>query len=146
VSSPVANRAGSTDDGRFRYHHRFWAAFAVPPQSEQRFLDTREFTFRDASADEAPPEGLVVITPDFIAPPDVENRDKFIRERIDRWLTATGWTRDRVAAKRPHTRASDRASPSLSLLHAVVDALDRRQLQNLTMPLDVIAALLHTPI
>src|SRR5208282_3108746 len=115
ASMPVMSRDAFTVDVRFRYHHRFWAAFAVPMQGDQRFLDTHEFTFRDASADEVPPGDTVVITPDFIPAPNVENRDKLIREQIDIWLAANGWSRERVAAKRPPIVVGGSATPSRSL-------------------------------
>ena len=136
------------NDGGFRYHHRFWGAFAVPAQGAQRFLDEREFTFRDAPADEVPPNGTMVITPDFITLSEIENRDHVIGQNIERWLAASGWSRERVSAKRVHNivNSSIRPSSNRSLLDAVVEALDRRQLQSLTMPLDVVATLLRSSV
>jgi hypothetical protein len=136
----------SSTDAHIRFHHRFWAAFAVPLREGQRLIDLHDYTFHDVSDDELPADGFGIITPDFVPSEEAESRDSLIREQIDRWLGINGWSRERVAAKQPLKAApAPNVASTKSVLHAIVEALDRRQLQSVTMPLDVVATLLHTP-
>jgi hypothetical protein len=120
-----------------RYHYRFWAAFSVPPTHGRRYVDPVTFIFKAVPENEAPADGWLLIEDEYIAAADAENRDRVIKDNIARWLQKNGLDHSRFL--------QDVRSPIPSqqtLLSALVDSLDRRQLQTTTMALDVIATLL----
>lgn len=120
-----------------RYHYRFWAAFSVPWSHGTRYLDLANFVFKDLDGDVAP-AGWVKIEQEFIAPKEAEKRDQLIKGNIERWLVSHDMERDRFLQN-----AKPSVSVERSLLSALIDSLDRRQLQSTVLPLDVIASLFN---
>jgi hypothetical protein len=138
--SPALNQKPAV----FRYDRRFWAAFSVPLDSGKRIMDQSDFIFSDIANDDLCPENALIITPDFVAPPDAPNRIDLITSNIERWLEKRNLVREDFAAKRAESKVI--MSPELvhrSVLHAVIDSLDKRQLQSQSLSLDVVAALLR---
>lgn len=125
-----------------RFHYRFWAAFSVPPTHQVRVLNCDDFTFTDLSAAEVP-EGATTISTDLIVDVSAEERDVKIKENIDKWLSAKGLSKDAFIALKRVPRLSSTLQPAGSLLHAIVAALDQRQLQSTTLSLNVVATLLR---
>jgi len=129
-----------------RYHYRFWAAFAVPLKSDVRHLDRRAFTFTDTTNDAPLPEGALLIPAGLIPPSDMDNRDKAINENIKTWLTENQLSASEfLASSKPLPRVMTVTSQTsgASLLEHMLDCLDRHQLQNTALTLDVVGALLR---
>jgi hypothetical protein len=126
-----------------RYNYRFWAAFSVPLSRGRRFLNLRDFTFQDSTQEPLSGEYREVEQA-FIVQEDAENRDTHIQENIQRWLSEKGLLPEHFFAKpRPSTEKIAHGVRGRSILEAVIEALDRRQLANTSMSLDVIAELLR---
>lgn len=125
-----------------RYHYRFWAAFSVPYQSGRRFLNLRDCTFDNVPDGSQPPEGYVEIPQELIAPPDRADRDKLILENIHKWLDLNQFEKSDFYAVRAqkHVVAS---TTGVTVLEAMIAALDVRQLANNSLTLDVVAALMR---
>ena len=124
-----------------RFNYKFWAAFSVPLQNEKRFINLDTFTFLDD--DKEPESGrFEEIDPSYVAEDGIINRDVAIIQNIQRWLNDRGYPAEQFAAK-PSTTSNRASSDSRTVLHAVIDALDKRQLSSVSLPLDVVAALLH---
>jgi hypothetical protein len=124
---------------RPRYHYRFWAAFSVPHTGGRRFLDRRTLFFKNVSADDPPPTGWSEIDEQFLISADAPDRDNLIETNIARWLEKNSLERSGfLASFKPQTPHSDR-----TLLAAMINTLDRRQLQNTTLSMDVVADLLN---
>lgn len=124
-----------------RFNYRFWAAFSVPIDGNSRFLNIENFTFEDT--DVAPSAAHEIIGAEFIAPEEAKDRDKLIIENIRRWIDAKGFKAEQFLAKRHIGRSASSATHNRTLLHAFVDALDKKQLSSVSLPLDVVAALLN---
>jgi len=119
-----------------RYNYRFWAAFAIPSIGTPRYLDSLHLVFKNIPEGEELPSGWLLIDDEYIAPKDAENRDELIKKNIDRWLKKNGMEPARfLQGARPALFAQR------TLLAALLDALDQRQLQNTVLSLDVIATL-----
>lgn len=125
-----------------RYNYRFWAAFSVPRTEDPRWLDLDDFTFKDSKVK---PEGDFLEIPSaFVAPAEADNRDALIKGNIAKWLDSVGLPEERFIAKAP--AADSRSAAGVggrTLLEAVVQALDRKQLASTTLSLDVVAELLR---
>ncbi|TDH36257.1 hypothetical protein E2A64_13315 [Pseudohoeflea suaedae] len=124
-----------------RFNYKFWAAFSVPLSAGKRYINLNNFTFLD---DEKEPENgsYEEIDPSYVAEDGIANRDAAIMQNIARWLTDRGYAAEQFAAKT--ASAKNRTSTEVrTVLHAVIDALDKRQLSSVSLPLDVVAALLH---
>lgn len=144
----LAEMAAKIPEPAQRFHYRFWAAFSVPLQGEVRLLDSEKFTFKDIDRTDVPEDSLV-IEGKRIAAVDASNRDALIKRNIEEWLEENGLPAERfTATKRTRKQPSGAASAALggNLLDAVLTALDRRQLQSTTLPLDVVQILLRTPL
>ena len=126
-----------------RYNYRFWAAFSVPLVGGRRFLNLRDFIFQDL--DHEPPSGdFVEVESEFVVQENVVDRDARIRECIQRWLAQKGFSAEQFIAKpRQATERISHVAGGRSILEAVIEALDRRQLANTSLPLDVVADLLR---
>jgi len=122
-----------------RYHYKFWAAFSVPLKTPKRYLNLLDFNFEDTQ----PTTGdYAEINSSYIAPEQIENRDEWIKKRIEAWLAEHKFAPERFYAK--SASPSLRARPGeMSVLEAMINALDRRQLASLSLPLDVVAELLR---
>ena len=127
-----------------RYHYRFWAAFAVPitTPDTKRYVDVHSFAFRETK--EPPLDTEIEITQDLIAAPDIPNRDLTIESNITKWLTQNGLSQEQFLAtsSRPLEIHAKQISLGPSVLELLVGTLDNRQLQSISLPLDVVAALL----
>ncbi|MBB1249204.1 hypothetical protein [Rhizobium sp. G21] len=122
-----------------RFNYRFWAAFSVPLSKGSRFLNMEDFTFEDS--DTRPSTQHEIIDPEFIAEANIPGRDKVILENIRQWIEDRQFNREKFLARQQTVR-SPAAVHGRTLLHAVVDALDKRQLSSTSLPLDVVVALL----
>ncbi|MBA3040181.1 MAG: hypothetical protein KJ670_19555 [Alphaproteobacteria bacterium] len=145
-SSEMPDVSGKADDVEEekrpeRFNYRFWAAFSVPLEGKSRFLNMDNFSFEDVDA--APSGRHERIDAEFIAPEDAQDRDKLVLQNIRRWIDAKGFKSEQFLAKRRVGRTASDATPSRTLLHAFVDALDKKQLSSVSLPLDVVAALLN---
>lgn len=123
-----------------RYHFRFWAAFSVPSKSTPRYLNPNDMFFKDIATGENPPPNWLLIDEEFIAPPTVSDRDALIKANIEKWLAKNSFDhsdflQDASKLSRPAAHGN--------LLGAVLSALDRRQLESASLPLDVVAALFN---
>jgi len=146
VSRPfpgIAPEKSTTADERRspRYNYRFWAAFSVPLAEGSRWLNVDDFTFKDIK--EKPEGNDLEIPSSLVAPEEAENRDALIKSNIATWLESNGLTQDRFIAKAAFDNKNTPAVGGKSLLDAVVQALDRRQLASTTLSLDVVAELLR---
>jgi len=125
-----------------RFNYRFWAAFSVPLEGDSRFLNIENFTFEDTQS--SPSSSHELIEPEYIAPTDIKERDKAIAQNIHRWIEQRGFKTEQFLA-RPHFGRSASASggQARTLLHAVIETLDKKQLSSVSLPLDVVATLLN---
>lgn len=130
--------------GERRFNRRFWAAFAVPAQSGRRLIDATEFTFEDDDGSLAQVcEGKLVLDTTLIPPETIPNRDETIKIQIKNWLSEKGLNEERFLAK--HHPNRDLVPPgipgSLSVFDLLVSALNKRQLETIHLPLDVVISL-----
>jgi hypothetical protein len=124
-----------------RYNYRFWAAFSVPLQRKYRFLNMNDLTFHDG--DSRPDGGdYIEVEAEFIAPEVADERDKLISSNIQSWLAKRELPANRFYAKSRGEIEGSQGSAGRSLLELMVEALDRRQLSNVNLPLDVVAELM----
>ena len=146
VDPSAADALQLTGPPKKRFQFRFWAAFSVPPEKDVRVLDMEDFTFRDVDH-AGVPEGAVTIDHALIAPADAADRDELIKSNIAQWLAAHELSEERFLAseKVRRTASTPEGLASGSLLEAIIDALDRKQLQTTSFSLDVVAILLRTP-
>jgi hypothetical protein len=121
-----------------RYHYRFWAAFSVPTEGGRRFLNLQDFTFQDLP--EAPSGDYVEVEEEYIAEINIKDRDELIKKNILRWLAHKGFSAEQFVARRERSTYETRER---SILDAIIDTLDRRQLANTNMSLDVVADLMR---
>ncbi|HEY5305835.1 MAG TPA: hypothetical protein VIJ52_04115 [Pseudolabrys sp.] len=120
-----------------RFHYRFWAAFSVPSTvGKRRFIDPESFVFKDTSEGEEAPTGWLPVEEEFIAAEKLDRRDQTIKDNIEKWLEKHGLDRSRFLQNVKPSEA-----PQRNLLFAIIEALDRRQLQATNLSLDVIATL-----
>ena len=124
-----------------RYNYRFWAAFSVPYRDGRRFVNLKDYTFQDVPAGETPPDGHLEISKELIAPVMVKERDKLIADNISKWIDANKLEKSDFYATRVEKNIL--ATAGLSVLEAMISALDQRQLSNTSLSLDVIAALMR---
>lgn len=134
------------EDRQKRFHFRFWAAFSVPPEKDVRVLNMDDFTFDDMALADVP-DGAVTIDHSLIAPAEADDRDALIKGNIAKWLASKELSEVRfLAPKRlPPPLSTSNVQVSGTLLEAIIGALDRKQLQSTSLPLDVVAVLLRTP-
>ncbi|MER9755408.1 hypothetical protein NKJ46_18460 [Mesorhizobium sp. M0166] len=125
-----------------RYNYRFWAAFSVPLIEGSRWLNLDDFTFKDVR--EKPDGNYIEIKSDLVAHEDAEDRDALIKSNISKWLDSEGLSQERFIAKPQVGDGKESAIPiGRTLLEAVIQALDRKQLSATTLSLDVVADLLR---
>lgn len=125
-------------EGPPRFQRWFWNAFAEPLLEGQRFFDPVAKAIRDAEA--ADGADWIEISPSLIRREDEAYNVRTIHERIDQWLAETGQARDAFEDRAtPVARAAP--GPARTVLDALLETLSPRQLQSVTMPLDVIAEL-----
>lgn len=145
VDSSATDTLQLTGPPKKRFHFRFWAAFSVPPEKDVRVLDMEDFTFRDVDH-AGVPESAVTIEHALIAPADAADRDELIKSNIEQWLAAHKLSEERfLAPGKVRGTSTLGGQASGSLLEAIIDALDRKQLQTTNFSLDVVATLLRTP-
>lgn len=138
-----------------RLNPRFWAAFAVPLMPGfRRFFDLKTFLFEDVPQDQPAPDDKLEIDLSNVVPESVAHRSSEIIHRIRGWLDVNKLPiTDFVAGRHlegPHTYpplATMEERPvsgtSRTILHALVESLNSRELARITMPLDVVAKLLN---
>lgn len=135
--------------GRPKFHYRLWAAFSVPPTHPYRVLNLVDLTFNDVSEKPADLEEDQYIIPlDKVPSAEAPRRDDVIYENLNGWLKGQQLVPSRFYAR------NDRPSKQKilkqgglqrgSLLEALLQCLDRKQLQNTSLTLDVVEALHRT--
>ena len=137
--------SASSEPTKPRFHYRFWAAFAVPQTQAglRRFFNLSTFQFRDG--DDSPQDGEYEIPTQLIPDAEIANRDATILANITEWLSQHNLdAKEFLAASQPPKTENNRASSrTISALEAMLSALDHRQLQAISLPLDAVAALLR---
>jgi hypothetical protein len=128
-------------ENRPRLHYRFWAAFAVPLTNTYRYIDVESLSFEDLAEETPPSPGLLHIASELIPPVDANNRDDLIWRSVNRWVDDNSLELGRFIDHSSRPRTADRRVGG-SILEAMIEALDPRQRQSITLPLDVIEALL----
>lgn len=124
-----------------RFHYRFWSAFSVPQQEGVRYLNLDTLIFTDSNF---PPDApTVVVESEYIAPADLVNRDAAILENIKSWSKKHDISLDRFLLQPASRKAAQRDGTSLSILEAMINALDKRQLASTTLTMEVVAELLR---
>lgn len=144
----IQDRDNVDDRAKVRYNHRFWAAFAVPLTKKIRYIDRKDLVFRDLESDDHGPSDSLRIAPEFIASANAEDRDTLIAKNIERWLVEQALSpREFVAdARRPSSSAVSPpilSSNGVSVLQHLIESLDHKQLQSISLPLDIVSALLR---
>ena len=98
--------------------------------------------FQDSA--DAPSQDFIEVEHDYIAPEDCEDRDEVIKDNISRWLKKNDISVERVVQRRSAKNAGGLLPhSSKSLLEAIVETLDAKQLASTHMSLDVVAVLLR---
>lgn len=121
-----------------RFQPDLWQAFALPIRQGRRFYDpTTDTVF---GSEEEPQEGWIEIPKSRIRSPGATYNVKEIYTNIKAWITENNLDASRFYA--PATPSSKNEA-SASVLDLMINALDKRQLQNITLPMDVIAALVR---
>jgi hypothetical protein len=144
TAEPATGAAGQWP----RYNYRFWAAFAVGLSNDVRHLKLTDFTFKDVSSNEEVPTGTVEIPVEYIPPESISDRDTHISANIEKWLAANRLRKEQFLASPPRSFGTQQdghpvaVRAGISVLELVIDALDRRQLQSMSISLDAVAALL----
>jgi hypothetical protein len=134
VAASRPSRASTTPTRRFLPW--FWQAFAVPNAGRSRFYDPVSHTVSEAP-DEASKEA-VEIPASFIRSDESPFNVKEIQGRIIEWLSENKLDANRF--REPAGAAIEREH-AVSLLDALIAALDKKQLQSFSLPMDVIATL-----
>jgi hypothetical protein len=125
-----------------RFHYKFWAAFSVPPANGRRLLNLATLVFRDTDDEALSSEVEVPRT--LIPPADALNRDHLISENISNWLQTNGLQKEKfLASTKSEHQTGDYINRGTTLLELVISALDHRQLQSISLPLDAVSALLR---
>jgi hypothetical protein len=134
--------------GQPRYNRRFWAAFLVPPAGRRRLLDLADFTFNDDDHEtQDVPTGKIPIDQAYIVHYEVADRNDIVKTHIESWLAAHNLSADRFLQQKSSPEPASvctKTRTGSSVLEAMIEALDRRQLQTTQLSLDVVAALLKT--
>lgn len=140
-STSDVQEIAETPKTKMRFNYKFWAAFSVPLSTGKRYINLDNFTFAD---DKEPENGRSEeIDPSYVAEDGIPNRDLATIQNIERWLTDKGYQAEQFAAKSSNAPANRTSAEARTVLHTVIDALDKRQLSSVSLPLDVVAALLH---
>jgi hypothetical protein len=125
-----------------RFNFRFWAAFSKPFTSDRRFLDTDTIGFTDVKANET--IAGIEIKPSFIPATDLQDRDQAITENIFKWLEENQLSKSKFLANNLKGSYGDNRHNKKSLLEAVIDALDSKELASINLNLSVVARLLNS--
>lgn len=137
-----------THDKSMLFDARLWAAFSkpLPPGKTRRITLAPSIHFSDVEPTSKMEEGEIEIPADAIVPigskPQHE-RNTILQKGIHDWLKSKGINREAVRATDTSTLAWRHDNSILSLLIA---SLDHRELQRITIPLDVVAKLLKQKI
>lgn len=133
----------ATDSTKRRYHFRFWAAFAVPKTEagDHRYIDLRTFLFRDTN--DPPKADELEIDVSRIPASDMPNRDPAVTAYIEEWLKMHDLSGEQFSASAQKGHQPPLAHGWVSALELVLEALDHRQLQAVSLPLDAVASLLR---
>jgi len=120
-----------------RYLPRFWAAFAVPlPENEQRHINLASLKFGpDPSALGGMTDDIRAIAAQYIAPRSASGSATETAARIEAWLETQHLDAERFLAKR---QRSDRHG---SVLEALLSALSPKDLERVSLPLDIVKTL-----
>lgn len=126
-----------------RYNRNLWLAFAVPLTANYRHIDMNALKFQD-SDDATPPEGHLAIDREYLRGDDDPHEPSEIVRRIGTWLAKNSFDPSRYLEK-PSSLNQQRVQ-GRSVLEDMISVLDRRQLQSVSLPLDVVDSLLrHRP-
>lgn len=134
------------DTSRKRYNRVFWTAFRKPlPDSSARYLSSDDpIRFADVPPGTAPPRSLEI--PRAYIPGD-EATDSDVAQCIAQWLCDHDLDETRfLYVPRPPQHRSERPLPTDDLLGRLITALDPDELDNVTMPIALVAKLRRTPV
>ncbi len=147
----TANQTGEVvlpvGGGKPRFHRRFWAAFAAPiPEGKIRLLNLADLSFDHVESSEKMevPRGTIEISTSLVPSEDAVDRDHMIIENIKKWVEEYDLDISQFilgAPGYPDRRPNNREQTH-TLLSQFILALDKRQLSSVSLPLDVVAALL----
>lgn len=142
AEEPPKRVPDASPSSKARFHHRFWSAFAVPlAAGMRRHLNLDTFYFYDTPIDTAGPSGTVIVEAEFIPPSETEDRNAVVARSIERWIAKQGFSSSQFMVDRKPQSTHPSVEQGSSLLELMFEALDRRQLQSVSMSLDVVAAL-----
>lgn len=125
---------------RVLYARDLWLAFAVPLTAPFRYIDLKALKFFDTE-DSTAPEGHLLIDREYLRGSADSHDPKEIGQRIASWCAKNGID--------PTLYLLKQRAPTMALAHGrsvlelMLSSLDRRQLQSVSLPLDVVDALLR---
>jgi hypothetical protein len=119
-----------------RFVSSFWDAFIEPLKGARRFYSQGEARFVDA--DLAPSPEWREIPVDLIYKPGEDRNVREVHRHISEWFERTGEAPDQYLTEVP---VETRAEAGRSVLDLLVASLTPKQLQSVTMSLDVVAEL-----
>lgn len=128
---------------RINFDKRVWIAFSNPiPENHVRVLQFEpEINFEDLPAEMAKDKEHMVVPRELVIPPAAKPsqvRNAELQQNIRSWLKDHGIGIEKVVAKAT-IEASARGTDSL--LSAILAALDRKDLERVSLPLDIVAKL-----
>ena len=116
----------------------FWSAFATPiDDGEERYYDPRTHSIVTESVN----DDVIAISADLMRKADEPFNARLIHDRIEQWLAS-----HKLNKKDFEDRSAPLARPNQTrtVLDAMVDCLDKRQLQGISISMDVVATLSRT--
>ena len=151
ISAPMAAEVvlESERKPKMRFNRRFWGAFAVPLTAGVRLLDRHSLVFSDRENLDNTGDAYI-ITPEFVVGAESERRDLEIAENIDRWLRVNNLAAEQFLLKKERRSENETKNTisdrEITALDAFIGALDRRQQASVSLPVDVIVALMRARI
>lgn len=125
-----------------RYNKHFWAAFSVPPTKKYRYLDSNSLLFRE-SDEENISSSEIEVKNELIPDADAEDRDDLINRSITRWIEENKLDQSKFLRPAPISSIHAQTFSGRSMLTALIEALDKRQLQSTSLSLDVVQTLIN---
>lgn len=123
------------------FTRQLWLAFAVPITTPYRYIDLKTLSFSDAEQSVAP-DGWILIDREYLREATDVHDPKLIAQNIVTWCAKNGVDPTLYLLKQK-APASDHIA-GRSVLEMMLSTLDRRQLQSVSLPLDVVDALLRS--
>lgn len=128
-----------------RYNKHFWAAFSVPPTKKYRYVDLNTLLFRESDEDNKSSSEIEVKI-ELIPAADAEDRDDLINRSITRWIEENKLDHSKFLRPTPISPIHPQVFSGRSVLTALIEVLDKRQLQSTSLSLDVVQTLINKKI